>query len=66
MPVRNVAIMEGPLYHVVTGEYHPNNSSEYKTAPDGGTLVGFTLSFNSMFKSLLTIILFLTACIKIY
>ena len=47
--------------HAVTGQDHANNSPEDKTAQDGGILVGFTLPFSNMFKSLQTIILFFTA-----
>ena len=49
------------VFRAVTGQYHPNNSLEYKTAQNGGTLVSFTVPFNSMFKTQLTIILFFTA-----
>jgi len=39
------------VFHAVAGQDHANNSPEYKTAQDGGTLVGFSLCFNSMIKT---------------
>lgn len=39
------------VFHAVAGQYHADNSLEYKTAQDWETSVGFTLPFNSMFKS---------------
>ena len=45
---QDVDIMED--FHAVAGQYHANNLPEYKTAQVGGTLVGFTVPFNSMFK----------------
>ena len=39
------------VFHAVAGQYHADNSPEYKTAQDWETSVGFTLPFNGMFKT---------------